>query len=79
MEAAAIHGRLKEQPFRPFRIILSSGDKLEVRHPEMAVVLKTRIFVSLPNGNDFPDKSATVSLLHVVDVEDAEPVGFQNS
>ena len=35
---------LKAQPFQPFRIVMSSGESYEVRHPEMAFLSRTSSF-----------------------------------
>ena len=52
--------RLRKQPFEPFRVVLSSGDAYEVRHPEMALLLKGGIYVAVPDeAASFP-KTAMV-------------------
>jgi hypothetical protein len=61
---------ISPQGFRPFRLILSAGHVYDVRHPEMARVLRTTILVHTPR----PDGQATgtpiyVSLLHVIAIE----------
>jgi len=55
---------LKEQPFVPFRIFLSNGGFHVVKHPENAIVMKTRIILVYPDT----DSVRFVSLLHVNEI-----------
>lgn len=64
---------LSERPFRPFRLVLSSGQSYEVRHPEMALLTKTDILVGTdaePDG--VPARFKICSMLHVTAVEPLE-------
>jgi hypothetical protein len=64
---------LHEQPFKPFRIVMSSGQKYEVRHPEMAMLTKTDILVGLEAEDDgVPARFKICSMLHVTAVEPIE-------
>ncbi|MBA3481357.1 MAG: hypothetical protein H0T51_06035 [Pirellulales bacterium] len=61
---------LAKRPFRPFRIIMSSGNTYEVRHPEMAWLLKTDLLVGISDDDDdIPAEFKTCSLLHITAVE----------
>jgi hypothetical protein len=61
---------LKKQPFKPFRIVMSSGKSYEIRHPEMAWLTRTDILVSLGEMDDVtPAEYHTCSLLHVSSIE----------
>jgi hypothetical protein len=65
---------LKEQPFKPFRLIMSSGVAYEVRHPEMALLTRTDILVGIDEMEDgVPDRFKICSLLHVTAVEPLTP------
>jgi hypothetical protein len=44
-------GLLEAKPFEPFRIVMSSGESHDVRHPETAKLLRTEILVFID-----PDK-----------------------
>jgi hypothetical protein len=75
MSAKALQDRLTRRPFEPFRVVLSSGDMHEVRHPEMALLLKGGIYVALPNAKGgLPEDAVWCSSLHVAAIE---PVGTQ--
>ena len=56
---------LRRQPFEPFEIRLTNGERHQVRHPEMALLQQSRIIVSLPNS----DRIVIIPLLHVASVE----------
>lgn len=61
---------LKHQPFQPFRIVMSSGQSYEVRHPEMALLTRTDLLVGIGETEDeVPDRFKICSLLHVTAVE----------
>ena len=61
---------LKARPFAPFRLIMSSGEQYEVRHPEMAYVTKTDILVgTLMADEGVPAEYRICSLLHVTAIE----------
>lgn len=70
MSAAVLKDLLGRRPFQPFRVRLSSGDAYEVRHPEMALLLRNGIYVAVPNGgSDLPEEAVWCALLHVAAVE----------
>ena len=61
-------------PFSPFRVILSSGDSFEVRHPVFAWLVKGGLYVGLPAGGgngdvDLPERVVFCSALHLAGVE----------
>lgn len=64
---------LTKRPFQPFRLVMSSGQTHEVRHPEMAFLTKSDILVGVDDDDDgFPAAFRICSLLHVTAIE---PVG----
>jgi len=64
---------LKARPFEPFRVIMSSGERYEVRHPEMAFLTRTKLVLGLdPDKQGVAEDWTMCSLLHVTAVE---PVG----
>jgi hypothetical protein len=61
---------LTHQPFQPFRLVMSSGSAYDVRHPEMAFLSKTSIYVAIGEEEEgVPDRFKMCSLLHVTAVE----------
>jgi hypothetical protein len=61
---------LTQQPFKPFRIVMSSGKSYEIRHPEMAWLTRTDILVGVGESDDgIPPEFRICSLLHVSSVE----------
>ncbi len=63
---------LAAQPFRSFRIELSSGSVHVIRHPDQMILSGGMAFVGVPRGDapgpDYADV-AIVSLLHVTKLE----------
>ena len=61
---------LAQRPFRPFRLMMSSGQAYDVRHPEMALLTRTSILVGVDVADDgVPAEFKICSLLHVTAVE----------
>jgi hypothetical protein len=65
---------LSARPFQPFRLVTSSGQSYEVRHPEMAMLTRTRLLVGIGDTDDeVPAEFKICSLLHVTAVEPLSP------
>ena len=61
---------LAQRPFQPFRLVMSSGQTYEVRHPEMAWLTRTSILVGIDQADDgVPAEFKICSLLHVTAIE----------
>ena len=76
MTATNFRDLLRQKPFRPFRLVMSSGESYEVRHPEMAMVLKNDILVGTDVvDNDMPAEFRICPLLHVTTVEPMPAAG----
>jgi hypothetical protein len=74
MTVQTFRNLLQERPFKPFRLVMSSGQSYEVRHPEMAWVTKTDILVGIDSEDDgVPAEFKICSMLHVTAVEPLEP------
>jgi hypothetical protein len=64
---------LARRPFKPFRLVMSSGQTYEVRHPEMAWLTRTDILVGVDIADDgVPAEFKICSLPHVTGIE---PIG----
>ncbi len=61
---------LAQRPFRPFRVVMSSGLEYEVRHPEMAALTRTDLYVGIEVADDgIPAHFKICSLLHITAIE----------
>jgi hypothetical protein len=62
---------LKEQPFRPFRIVLTDGESYDIRHPDLLWVGKRTAWVGWTKWaqDELHDRAVKVDLLHIVRVE----------
>lgn len=56
---------LGRDPFVPFRLVLSSGKHYDITDPHSAALLKSEVFVVLPDG----ERWAHISLLHIASIE----------
>jgi hypothetical protein len=65
---------LAARPFKPFRLVMSSGQSYDVRHPEMAMLTRTSILVGIDDEDDgVPAEFKICSLLHVTAIEPFGP------
>ena len=64
---------LTRRPFVPVRLVMSSGQAYEIRHPEMAMLTRTDILVGIDASDDgVPAEFKICSLLHVSTIEPIE-------
>lgn len=78
MNARAIQDTLSSRPFEPLHVILSSGERYLVRHPENVMLLKDRVTIAFYEKEDarpdeLPDRSVSVSYFHIAAIEPAPP------
>jgi hypothetical protein len=65
---------MAQRPFEPFRLVMSSGQNYEVRHPEMAMLTRTSILVGIDVADDgVPAEFKICSLLHITAIEPLNP------
>jgi hypothetical protein len=61
---------LSARPFKPFRLIMSSGEAYDVRHPEMAMLTTSDLLVGFEAKEEgLPSRFQICSLLHVSLIE----------
>lgn len=58
---------MQREPFRPFRVRASSGRAAWVVRPELAVLMKSGLFVAEPDS----DRSVFVPYLDIAGIEEA--------
>ena len=52
MTTPSFRERLRERPFRPFRLLMADGRSLDVPHPGMAFLTTTSVVVGTDPGDD---------------------------
>ena len=72
MQVSAIQKWINKRPFSPFEIVMSSGDRYPVRHPENLVLSKEGAYVFFKRSPQeaLPD----VAILSYLHIAAAEPV-----
>lgn len=63
---------MSARPFKPFRVVMSSGQSYDVRHPEMALLTRSQLLVGIDVEDGVPAEFKMCSLLHVTAVEPLE-------
>jgi len=76
MIASDIRTKIRQQPFKPFRLYVSDGSLYEIRHRDLILVTTLMVVVGLhANENEtIPDRTVDIDLAHVVKMEYIEPV-----
>jgi hypothetical protein len=70
MTVQAFRELLSARPFKPFRLVMSSGQSYDIRHPEMALLTRSDLLVGIDEADDgVPAEFKICSLLHVSAVE----------
>ncbi len=65
MNSETLRQFLQKRPFEPFTILLSNGERHEVRHPEFAIVSPSRLVVVDP----VTDRFWLISLIHIAEIQ----------
>ena len=63
---------LRAQPFEAFRIFMSDGSGYEIRHPDMAIVQRSKVIVAVPgpSGPEEPaERTVNCALIHITRTE----------
>jgi hypothetical protein len=70
MTVQAFRDLLSTTPFRPFRLVLSGGDRCDVRRADLAFLTSTALVVGIDVGEDgIPENFKSCPLQHVAAVE----------
>jgi hypothetical protein len=67
-----IQNRLRERPFVPLRVVTSSGQAYDIRHPDLVLVGRRALIIGTAS-NDNPTQFETasrVAVMHVLDLQD---------
>jgi hypothetical protein len=69
--AEELRDTLKQQPFEPFRLVMTDGGRFEIRHPDLLWIGRRTAYVGLVGqpGQTFFERSVKVNLAHIVRVE----------
>jgi len=70
--AEAIQARLRQQPFRPLRIVTSSGEAIEVTHPDLVLVGARDIIIGTAHRRNpsIYDTVTRIAVMHITALED---------
>jgi hypothetical protein len=68
MRGNDLHQHLGQRPFRPFRLHLTDGTVFDVPHPDLAVVGRATLTITLPPALGL-HREAVIDLLHIMWLE----------
>ncbi|HVS35477.1 MAG TPA: hypothetical protein VMS17_07820 [Gemmataceae bacterium] len=72
MTQTELRDAARRQPFKPFRVVLTTGAAYDVRHPDLIMVGQRSVALGItqdPAGTAY-DRIFQVDLLHVVGIEE---------
>ena len=70
MRADELRVRLDRRPFEPIRLHISSGQTVDIKHPEMAFVTRSLVVVGVTAADSkVADYAIYYNLLHIVKIE----------
>ena len=61
---------LRARPFKPFRLVGTDGRVRAARHPDEALVLRTRVVLPVAGSDGVPEATEQVALAHIVRMEE---------
>jgi hypothetical protein len=61
---------LRSTPFVPFRLYASDGRTYDIRHPDQALVLVSRVILPRPISEGVPESSEHLALSHIIRAEE---------
>jgi hypothetical protein len=65
-----LHVFTRKTPFQPFRIVTTDGRTYDIFHPDLVIVMRSRLVIGVGVENGEPEHLEHVALLHVVRVEE---------
>jgi len=71
MNLETINKYLKQKPFVPFEVVMSSGQTYRITHPEIAVANKGYLLIAYPES----ETADVCALLHITAVHFLESAG----
>jgi hypothetical protein len=79
--AEDIQARLRQQPFRPLRIVASEGMQFDIKHPDLVLVGRHDLTIGTPDPvtPSIYSGMIRVALVHIVALEDLPAVAPPSS
>jgi len=70
MRAEEIRHHVRRRPFQPFRVFLSDGSSYDVKHPELILVARRDVVITVELGDDdIPERLAYCDPVHITRIE----------
>ncbi len=74
--AKDIRERAKQQPFRPLRLVTSSGQSYDVNHPDLIWVGHRDVMVGVAAKDEpnYYDAVSRIAIIHITALQDLPPL-----
>ena len=71
MDRETLQSLIRGEPFEPFTVVMSNGERFDVLHPENAMLGRSTMLLARAGANGEPtDDVARLSLRQIASVED---------
>lgn len=70
MNARDLLDLLRARPFVPFRLYATDGRTYEIRYPDHALVLRSRVVLPFGTTDGIPESSEHLAFLHIIRAEE---------
>jgi hypothetical protein len=72
MNVKDLQGAARRQPFEPFRLILTTGESYNIRHPDLIMVGRRSVIIGIASDSapTVFDRTIKVDNFHVVGIEE---------
>ena len=76
-----IQSRIRQAPFRPVRIIISSGQMFDIFHPDLVMIGRRDIMVGMASSDNPAqyERTTRVPIMHITALEDLPSPSVMNS
>jgi hypothetical protein len=69
LNAETIREFWRRRPFEPFAIVMSSGERHVVKHPELLMILPSKVVI----GDSITDRLAILALIDITELRPLQP------
>ncbi|MBX9580927.1 MAG: hypothetical protein K2X87_11515 [Gemmataceae bacterium] len=59
-------------PFRPFRLLVTTGETFDITHPDMIIPTLGVAHIAVPTATDDPDAPNRIKIVSLVHIQTAE-------
>lgn len=80
MSPDELRGSLKQQPFEPFRVVITDGVAFDIRHPDLLWIGQRTAYVGLTGtaSQTLFERTVKIDISHIVRIEPIDSPSAKN-